>query len=391
METMIEQPQSMTMTARAVQEMSTFNDLISAVIPYGDFTVEANGIGQVEEGHKAAKRLNTAIEKKRVELKKDPWECCKMIDSIAKQLSEKVDGIESKLKAERDAFDSIEKAEKAAKEAAKQAAKQQRLDDMVAYGIPVDLAAADLPEEEWMWWLSKAKKQVAELAERIAEECRHAEAFAEKQRTEREELAAKMRAEEEAIAKTQNRVARMEALGVAIGSAERVGQLSDEQFEHDYQIAKKAVDDRRDAEEAEQKRQAEELRVRAEEIEKQRRTDEAAIAEQRQAIEKDRAEMRRQQQEVNRQQAELRAKAEAEAAELRRKEQEEEAARKAEAEAARLETLKPEIDKAHDFTQSMITDAQFSLQRLGNPAWAGDAMHAIRNCGAAIIALVVRP
>ena len=388
METMIEQPQSM--TDRAVQELSTFNDMISAVLPYGELTVAVDGIGQVEEAHKAVKKLNSSIEKKRVELKADALKYGKTVDSIAKQLSEKVDGIESKLKAERDAFDAVEKAEKAAKEAAKLAAKQKRLDDMVAFGIPVDLAAADLPEEDWMWWLSKAKKQVAELTERIAEERRQAEAFAEKQRTEREELAAKMRAEEAAIAKTQNRVARMEALGVAIGSAERVGQLSDEQFEHDYRIAKKAVDDRRDAEEKEMKRQIEELRICAEEIERQRLADEAVMAEQRKAMEAEREELRRQQDETARLESIRRKRIQdEEETENLRKWNEEQAVIAAE-KLARLEALKPEIEKAEDLAQSMITDAQDSLVRLGNPSWGGDAMHAVRNCGATIIALVTQ-
>ena len=56
--------------------------------------------------------------------------------------------------------------------------------------------------------------------------------------------------------------------------------------------------------------------------------------------------------------------------------------------AARMESLKPEIEKAENLAQSMITDAQDSLARLGNPAWSSDAMHAIRNCGATIISLV---
>jgi hypothetical protein len=353
------------MTQQAVSELSQFNEMIAAVLPYGSLTVAVDGIGQVEEAHKAVKKLNASIEKKRKELKAGALEYGRTVDSIAKQLSEKVDGVEAKLKAERDAFDAIEKAEKAAKETAKLAAKQKRLDDMMSAGIPVDLAAADLPDDEWMWWLSKAKKAAAEAAERIAEEKRQAEAFEAAHRKEREELAAKM-------AKTQNRIARMEALGVAIGSAERVGQLTDEQFEHDYRIAKKAVDDRRAAEEAERIRQAEELRIRAEEIERQRRADEAVLAEQRRAMEAEREELRRQQ-EVIRQAAEEKAKAEREAAE-----------------AARLEALKPEIDKAHDFVQCMITDAQDSLTRLGNPKWSGDAMHAIRNCGSSIIALVTK-
>lgn len=360
------QTQELTMTGRAVQELSTFNSLIETVIPYGDLTVADDGIGKVEEAHKAVKRLSASIEKKRKELKADALEYGRTVDSIAKQLTEKVDGVESKLKAERDAFDAVEKAEKAAKEAAKMAAKQARINEMVANGIALDWVAAELPEEEWMWWLSKAKKDAAA----IIEEKRIAEEFAAKQRKEREELAAKMRAEESAVQKTQNRITRMEALGVAIGSAERVGQLSDEQFEHDYRIAKKAVDDRRDAEEKEMKRQAEELRIRAAEIEKQRLADEAVMAEQRKAMEAEKAELFRQQQEL-RKAAEAKDKAEREAEKL-----------------ARLEALKPEIEKAETLAQSIITDAQDSLIRLGNPEWAGDAMHAIRNCGAAIISLV---
>lgn len=382
------QTQELTMTGRAVQELSTFNSLIETVIPYGDLTVADDGIGKVEEAHKAVKRLSASIEKKRKELKADALEYGRTVDSIAKQLTEKVDGVESKLKAERDAFDAVEKAEKAAKEAAKMAAKQARINDMVANGIALDWVAAELPEEEWMWWLSKAKKEVAELTERIAEERRQAEEFEAKQRKEREELAAKMRAEEAAVAKTQNRIARMEALGVAIGSAERVGQLSDEQFDHDYRIAKKAVDDRRDAEEKEMKRQAEELRVRAEEIERQRLADEAVMAEQRKAMEAEREELRRQQDEAARLESIRRKRIQdEEETENLRKWNEEQAVIAAE-KLARLESLKPEIEKAQGFAECMITDAQDSLIRLGNPEWAGDAMHAIRNCGAAIISLV---
>ena len=308
------QTQELTMTGRAVQELSLFNSLIETVIPYGDLTVADDGIGKVEEAHKAVKRLSASIEKKRKELKADALEYGRTVDSIAKQLTEKVVGVESKLKAERDAFDAVEKAEKAAKEAAKMAAKQARINEMVANGIALDWVATELPEEEWMWWLSKAKKEAAA----IVEEKRIAEEFAAKQRKEREELAAKMRAEQE----------------------------------------------------AETKRQAEELRIRAAEIEKQRLADEAVMAEQRKAMEAEKAELFRQQQEL-RKAAEAKDKAEREAEKL-----------------ARLEALKPEIEKAQGFAECLVTDAQDSLIRLGNPEWAGDAMHAIRNCGAAIISLV---
>lgn len=366
------QTQELTMTGRAVQELSTFNSLIETVIPYGDLTVADDGVGKVEEAHKAVKRLSASIEKKRKELKADALEYGRTVDSIAKQLTEKVDGVESKLKAERDAFDAVEKAEKAAKEAAKMAAKQARINEMVANGIALDWVAAELPEEEWMWWLSKAKKEAAA----IAEEKRIAEEFAAKQRKEREELAAKMAEEAKLQQKIAIRTARMEALGVACPNPEQIGTLSDAQFEHDYKVAK-ALIDRSNAtlkaeQEAETKRQAEELRIRAAEIEKQRLADEAVMAEQRKAMEAEKAELFRQQQEL-RKAAEAKAKAEREAAQL-----------------ARLEALKPEIEKAQGFAECLVTDAQDSLVRLGNPAWGDDAMHIIRNCGSSIVALVVQ-
>lgn len=324
----------LTMTQRAVEELSTFNELIATVIPYGELTVAEDGIGKVEEAHKAVKRLHADIEKKREELKEDSLKYGRTVDSIATQLKSKVKEVEAKLKAERDAHDAVEKAEKAAKEAAKQAAKQARINEMVANGITIDWVAAEMPEEEWMWWLSKAKKEAAA----IAEEKRIAEEFEAKQRKEREELAAKLQAEHE----------------------------------------------------AETKRQAEELRIRAAEIEKQRLADEAVLAEQRKAMEAEREALRQQQEELRK--AELARQAEAErlaAIERQAAEAKAKAEREA-AQAARLEALKPEIEKAQGFAECLVTDAMDSLQRLGNPAWGDDAMHIIRNCGSSIVALVVQ-
>jgi hypothetical protein len=195
------QEQPMSMTQQAVSELSSFNDMISAVLPYGELTVAVNGIGQVEEAHKAVKKLHSAIEKKREDLKRGALEYGRTVDSIANQLKTKVKEVESKLKAERDAFDAVEKAEKAAKEAAKLAAKQKRLDDMLAAGIPVDLAAADLPDEEWMWWFSKAKKAAEERAAVIAEEKRQAEEFEAQQRKAMEAEREELRRQQEVIRK----------------------------------------------------------------------------------------------------------------------------------------------------------------------------------------------
>ena len=324
----------LTMTQRAVEELSTFNGMIATVIHYGELTVAEDGIGKVEEAHKAVKRLHADIEKKREELKEDSLKYGRTVDSIATQLKSKVKEVEAKLKAERDTHDAVEKAEKAAKEAAKQAAKQARINEMVANGIAIDWVAAEMPDEDWMFWFANAKRQAAA----IAEEKRIAEEFEAKQRKEREELAAKLQAEHE----------------------------------------------------DETKRQAEELRIRAAEIEKQRLADEAVLAEQRKAMEAEREALRQQQEELRK--AELARQAEAErlaAIERQAAEAKAKAEREA-AQAARLEALKPEIEKAQGFAECLVTDAMDSLQRLGNPAWGDDAMHIIRNCGSSIVALVVQ-
>ena len=241
METIAE---TQTLTERAVGELTEFNEMIQVVIPYGQLTVAEDGIGKVEEAHKAVKRLNSNIEKKRKELKSGALEYGRAVDSIAKRLSEQVDAIEVKLKSERDAFDAIEKAEKLAKEAEIAAKKQGRVNEMVAAGIALDWAAVELSDEEWMWWVSKSKSQVAVLLE----EKLKAEAFAEQQRKEREELAAKIQAD----------------------------------ADH------------------ERKLQAEELRIRAEEMEIQRVQDAARMAAERRQLEAEREELRRQQAEIRR-------------------------------------------------------------------------------------------
>ena len=114
------------------------------------------------------------------------------------------------------------------------------------------------------------------------------------------------------------------------------------------------------------------------------------MAEQRKAMEAEREELRRQQDETARLESIRRKRIQdEEETENLRKWNEEQAVIAAE-KLARLEALKPEIEKAEDLAQSMITDAQDSLVRLGNPSWGGDAMHAVRNCGATIIALVTQ-
>ena len=380
-------PQSMTETAVARFEAKQAE--LTVLKTYAALTLADHGIGKVEEAHKAVKRAETEIEKDRVELKSPSLEFGRMVDAKAKELQAILDPIEKHLKAQRDIHDAEKIREKLAKEVAKAAVLNERVQRMSAAGIPVTyLTVIDsMTPDEFEFFFAKESSIVAEA-----------------------------KAEAELQQKIAIRTARMEALGVACPSPEQIGTLSDVQFEHDYKIAKQLIDRSNAAlkaeQEAEAKRQAEELRIRAEEIELQRLADEAVIVEERarmkaereaadarlaedrrvmearhtelrlqqeelakaakakqeadrQTIEKDRAEMRRQQEEVNRQQAELRVKAEAEAKEERRK--------AAEAEQTRREAAAaPELEKLEVVLKAMKNAGSQALSDCGVPRWSGE-------------------
>jgi hypothetical protein len=348
------------MTEQAVDALASFEPMIEMLLSYADLTVADDGIGKVEEAHKAVRRLRVDLDKKRKELNEGALSYQRTVNATAKSLTEKIGAVESRLSAERESYDAGKLREKQAKEAAKAATLNERVARMSGAGIVVsDLAAlGSMANDEFEFFFAKESRIVAEA-----------------------------KAESELQQKITIRTARMEALGIACPSPEQIGTLSDAQFEHDYVIAKQLIDRSNAAlkaeQEAEAKRQAEELRVRAEEIERQRLADEAVMveerarlkaereaaevrqAEERKAMEADRAEMRRQQEEIAKQQAELRAKAEAEAKEERRK--------AAEAEQIRREAAAaPELEKLEVVLKAMKNAGSQALTDCGVPRWSGE-------------------
>ena len=366
------------MTEQAVDALASFEPMIEMLLSYADLTVADDGIGKVEEAHKAVKRLRVDLDKKRKELNEGALSYQRTVNATAKTLTEKIGAVESRLSAERENYDAEKLKEKQAKEAAKAAVLNERVQRMSAAGIPVTyLTVIDsMTPDEFEFFFAKESSIVAEA-----------------------------KAEAELQQKIAIRTARMEALGVACPSPEQIGTLSDVQFEHDYKIAKQLIDRSNAAlkaeQEAEAKRQAEELRIRAEEIERQRLADEAVMAEERarlkaereaaevkqaeeqkeldrqrkideaewkrerEAIEADRGEMRQQQEEIAKHQAELRAKAEAEAVEQRRKEKAAEQTRR-EAAAA------PELEKLEVVLMAMKNAGSQALTDCGVPRWSGE-------------------
>jgi len=335
------------MIAQATEAMEAFRPMVEKVREYEPITVETHGIGKLSDARKGLKRLRVDIDKKRKELNEGALAFQKTVNSVAKELTKPVEEVEDILQAREDAYEAKKEAERRAKfeaeeaarlaaEAAKQEKKQSRVNQMIEAGVSVDWAAAELSDESWHVWFGIAVDEAKLRRARIEEEARIAREFEEQQRKEREELAEQMRLEQE----------------------------------------------------AETKRQAEKLRIRAEEIERQRLADEAVLAEQRKVLEAER-------QERARAEAAERAKLDAERTELFRQQEElrkateekERIARET-AEAARLEALKPEIEKARKFAECLLTDAKDTLVTLGNPDWTQDALAWVKRCGQEVVSIV---
>ena len=306
----VERP-TKSMTEQAVDALASFEPMIEMLLSYADLTVADDGIGKVEEAHKAVRRLRVDLNKKRKELNEGALSYQRTVNATAKSLTEKIGAVESRLSAERENYDAEKLREKQAKEAAKAATLNERVARLSGAGIVVsDLAALGLmANDEFEFFFAKESRVAAE--------------------------------------------AKVES--------DRLESLRQEEI----------------------RRQAEELRVRAEDIERQRLADEAVMveerarlkaereaaevkqAEERKAMEADRAEMRRQQEEIAKQQAELRAKAEAEAKEERRK--------AAEAEQTRREAAAaPELEKLEVVLMAMKNAGSQALTDCGVPRWSGE-------------------
>jgi DNA repair exonuclease SbcCD ATPase subunit len=329
-----QEPQSL--TEQAITALKCFEPMVAIVVQYGDLTVEVDGIGKVEEAHKALKRLRIDVDNKRSELNAPALEYQRTVNATAKELIGQITVAEGKLKAQRDVYDAEKLKEKQAKEAAKALLLNQRVSRLSKAGIVFsDLATiGSMQADEFEFFFAKESRLAAE-------------AKAESDRLEalrQEEL--KRQAEELRI--------RAEAI-------ERQ-RLADEAAMAEERARLKA---QREAEEA---RQAEEQK----EIERQRKITEDEWRRQREQIEAERTEMRRQQEELARHQAEVKAKAEAEERERLRVEREAEQARR-EAAAA------PELEKLESVRKTVIQEAQKTLNILGSPAWSEsliDQIHA---------------
>ena len=161
-----------TMTEQAVDALASFEPMIEMVIEYGNLTVAEDGIGKVEEAHKAVKRLRVDLDKKRKELNEGALHYQRTVNATAKTLTERISAVESRLEAQRENYESEKLKEKQAKEAAKAAVLNERVSRLSGAGVTVtDLAAlSSMAADEFEFFFAKESRVAAEAkaeAERL--------------------------------------------------------------------------------------------------------------------------------------------------------------------------------------------------------------------------------
>lgn len=232
-----------TLTEQAMASLKSFEPMVDNVLAYASFTVAEDGIGKVEEAHKAVKRLRSELEKTRKKLNEGALEYQRTVNATAKGLNEKIMAVEGRLGAEREAYEAEKNREKEAKEAEKIAAFQTRVDRLNAAGCPAgDLAGLRLmSDDEFEWHLAKESKAAEERGAELKRQAEEIAARQEELRIERE----RMEADRAEMRRQQEELQRHQAELRAKAEAE-------------------AAERRRIEREAEENRLAEELRLRIE-------------------------------------------------------------------------------------------------------------------------------
>jgi hypothetical protein len=238
-------------------------------------------------------------------------------------------------------------------------------------------------------------------AKRLTEEIEPIENALSGQRKIHDEIVMKEQQEKHAAKRKvlTDRIERLAQAGCIAGDVAAIEQMSDDEFQLHFlseqrkaeairieqEAARKLAEDTEIERLAEIKRQSDEIRIRQAELAAERK----AMAAEREAIEQQRAEVKRQQQEIQRE-AERKAEDERQRVLAERRAEDDRLAKiaaeqKEVARQARLEALKPEIEKAETFANSLIVHAVEILRVMDHPHWSVDAMESVRGCGLKVL------
>lgn len=193
------QPQSL--TEQALIALQSFEPMVDQVLSYANLTVAEDGIGKVEEAHKAVKRLRIDLDKKRKELNEGALSYQRTVNATAKSLTERIGKVESRLEGERETYEEAKRKEKAAKEAEKAAVLNERVKRLTEAGVVVsDLAAIGaMDATDFEFYFARESRLAAEAKEELKRQADELALRQEELRIERQQQDAQRAAEIEKI------------------------------------------------------------------------------------------------------------------------------------------------------------------------------------------------
>lgn len=193
------QPQSL--TEQALIALQSFEPMVDQVLSYANLTVAEDGIGKVEEAHKAVKRLRIDLDKKRKELNEGALSYQRTVNATAKSLTERISKVESRLEGERETYEEAKRKEKAAKEAEKAAVLNERVKRLTEAGVVVsDLAAIGaMDATDFEFHFARESRLAAEAKEELKRQADELALRQEELRIERQKQDAERAAEIEKI------------------------------------------------------------------------------------------------------------------------------------------------------------------------------------------------
>ena len=193
------QPQSL--TEQALIALQSFEPMVDQVLSYASLTVAEDGIGKVEEAHKAVKRLRIDLDKKRKELNEGALSYQRTVNATAKVLTERISKVESRLEGERETYEEAKRKEKAAREAEKAAVLNERVKRLTEAGVVVsDLAAIGaMDATDFEFHFARESRLAAEAKEELKRQADELALRQEELRIERQKQDAERAAEIEKI------------------------------------------------------------------------------------------------------------------------------------------------------------------------------------------------
>lgn len=326
----------MSLIQQALAEFNETKSAIAMVQSYGSLTLAVDGIAKVEEAHKQVKRLRIDIDKRRKDLNKGALEYQRAVNAEAETLTVQVEVVEKALLAQRQIHEAEVEKVRAAKEAEKQKALNARVERLAAGGVAIGDLLAVVQ--------AMSDDEFSQFAIRETAKAEKARAEAEAARLEAERFEAarleenRRQAEELRIRNEEMQAERIQIEQQRSAMLAEQAELRRLKDEHQAEVNARAA--RIAAEEA---RAAQAARAAAELIERQEAQRLAAIA-----------------------------------AEEARAAAEERARLEAEEQRALIERLRPELEKAKLFGDRLLEGASLLLDDIGRPEWSESVLGGLR-------------